>query len=352
MFADVSPAEGADLISAAFDKIPDGILIFDAADRLVLWNQRMRVLAPQLDLVRGRRRQDLMAALGALETHGMTCVWPPSGDGARVCLVRGRLGKSEQLRLAKLSLDEAVRAQARYLAAGNHDLRQPLQALVMLVGILSARQPDSADAPLIRRIGEAVSMLEAQLGNLLEMSKLEAGQVEPEVGGFCLSSLFDALSHEFQDQAAAFGLRLRVVGSSLRVQSDSLLLQRILRQLLANALQFTERGGVVLGCRRRGGLVRIEVRDSGLGIPESERPSIFREYHCRPRSLPGRMPGMGLGLAIVGRLARLLDHQLSVSSSPGGGSVFAVAVPAAETAARGRRSRFEFSGESGAIHLQ
>jgi|GEM_PF-6760453 len=351
MLADACPAEGADLIAAAFDQIPDGILIFDAWDRLVLWNRRMAALAPRLDLERGRRREDLMADIHALGSRGLTAVWSASADGVKVCLIRGGVGKPEQLRLAKLSLDQAVQAQSRYLAAGNHDLRQPLQALVMLVGILAARRPDGVDGQLIGRIQDAASMLESQLGNLLEISKLEAGLVEPEVAAFSLASLLDGLDLEFQEQAAAFGLRLRVVKSSLAVLSDPLLLQRILRQLLANGLQCTERGGVLLGCRRHGRVVRIEVRDSGVGIGEADRQWVFREFHSRPRSLPGRSPGMGLGLAIVGRLARLLDHQVSVSSSPGGGTVFAIAVPTAATAAGRRRPAFEFSGDSGVSNL-
>lgn len=352
VLAELCPSEGTDLLLAAFDRIDDGILVFDSGNRLALWNRRMAVVAPRLALASGLRREDLAGSLRQLEYTGLTCSWSIVGEGISVCMIRGGAASPEQMRLAKASLEQAVQAQARYLATANHDLRQPLQALAMLVGILASRPQSPGDAPIVRRIAEAVSSLEAQLGNLLEISKIDAGRVEPVVTDFSLASLFDNLAMEFQDQAAALGLRLRVVASSARVRSDFLLLGRMIRQLLANALQCTGRGGVLLGCRRRGGLVKIEVRDSGIGIPEVDRHLMFREFHRGPRSTPGRSQGLGLGLAIVGRLARILGHQIGVSSAAGGGAVFAIVVPMAEhPAGASEKQNHEFYSDLLEKHL-
>ena len=352
VLAELRPSEGTDLLLAAFDRIDDGILVFDSENRLALWNRRMVILAPALDLASGRRREDLAESLRQLEHTGLTCNWSIAGDGISVCLVRSGAVKAEQMRLARASLDHAVQAQARYLATANHDLRQPLQALGMLVGILASRSQPPEDAKLVCRIGEAVSALEAQLGNLLEISKIDAGRVEPAITDFSLASLFDNLAMEFQEQAAVLGLRLRVVASSARVHSDSLLLGRMIRQLLANALQCTEQGGVLLGCRRRGRLVKIEVRDTGFGIAEADRHLMFREFHRGPGCARGRSQGLGLGLAIVSRLARILGHQIGVSSSTKGGAVFAIAVPVAERPPGSiKKQNFELCGGSLAKHL-
>lgn len=338
MLSDFRPAEEADLLTAAFDRFPDGMLIFDGEDHLALWNRRASVLAPDLPLVRGRRRQDVADDLRRLETADLLILWPPSASGVRVCLIRGPALPSEQLQSAKLSLERAVRAQARYLAVASHDLRQPLQALAMLVGILADGPQGAAEAGIVGKISEAVAALESHLGNLLEISRLEAGLVEPAITDFPLAPLFGGLAMEFHQQATDLGLRLHVIPGSVWVSSDPLLLERILRQLLANAVQNTGRGGVLLGCRRRGSLIRIEVRDSGIGIPEAEWHLLFRDFHHSSRQLPGRRRGLGLGLAIVGRLARMLGHQIGYSASPGGGSLFTLALRCAADA-ESRRMR-------------
>lgn len=233
---------------------------------------------------------------------------------------------------ARRQAEDANAAKTRFLAAAGHDLRQPLQAMTLFTEAV-AQSVASAELPppvLVDKLRLSCASLGALLDSLLDLSRAEAGAIKPEIGAVPLQPLFDGIRREFADQARAKGLRLRVVPTRAVVRSDAVLLARVLRNLTSNALRYTESGGVLVGCRRRGGQLRIEVRDSGIGIPEEARDEVFREFHQLGNPERDRHKGLGLGLAIVNALARQLGHEVRLESTPGRGSVFAVELAAAE----------------------
>jgi len=228
--------------------------------------------------------------------------------------------KSHQLELANT-------AKSRFLAAASHDLRQPLHALNLFVAQLHAEADPIEHDRLVGRIDAAVGSMNELFNSLLDMSKLEAGILETELTEFPLVRVLKHLETTFSGAAQEKGLRLSVVPSAAWVRSDFILLERILLNLVSNAVRYTNRGGIVIGCRRRGAWLRIEVWDSGPGIPEDHRQSIFREFYQLAGPGRDRGGGLGLGLAIVDGLGRLLDHPVELKSRPGRGSCFSVSVP-------------------------
>lgn len=251
--------------------------------------------------------------------------------------VTERLRADQELRVAKENAERANTAKSRFIAAASHDLRQPLQALNMFVNVLAEGDHDARTRDVIDRIVGSMEALEGLLNALLDISKLDAGLIVPETVDFPINQLIGQLHEEFRQLAEAKGLRLRVVPSRLFVHSDPVLIERILRNLLANALRYTERGGILVGCRRRRDSLRIEVRDTGIGIPQDQLTKIFHEFHQVDNEAGNRHEGLGLGLAIVDRLASLLGHRIDVSSVPGKGSVFAVEVRLASPAIAERK---------------
>ncbi len=240
----------------------------------------------------------------------------------------GQQQVEDELVKAKEAAEQANIAKTRFLAAASHDLRQPLQALNMFVAVLAERAGPEL-TPLVGRIQDSVGALESLLNSLLEVSKLEAGLVVPARETFCIGTLLQRLGAEFRAEAEAEDLDLRLVNSNLRVESDPSLVERILRNLLHNALRYTPQGRILIGCRRRGTVLRVEVWDTGIGIPENQTQAIFREFYQLGNPARDRRQGLGLGLAIVERLASLLGHRLHVRSKLGKGSVFAVDLPLA-----------------------
>ncbi|PKU21433.1 NahK/ErcS family hybrid sensor histidine kinase/response regulator [Telmatospirillum siberiense] len=239
----------------------------------------------------------------------------------------------DELCKAKELAEQANIAKTRFLAAASHDLRQPLQALSMFVAVLASRSHSPEDALLIQRIDDSVGAVETLLNGLLDVSKLEAGLVVPAPASFDIAPLLSRLASEFQPLAAEVGLGFHLVTSHAVVRSDPALLERILRNLLNNAVRYTKNGRVLLGCRRRRDTMVIEVWDTGIGIPQNQLKLIFREFHQLGNSARDRRQGLGLGLAIVDRLAQLLDHRIDVASEPQRGSVFSVEVPLAKVPA-------------------
>jgi signal transduction histidine kinase/CheY-like chemotaxis protein len=224
-------------------------------------------------------------------------------------------------------LAAANQAKTRFLAAASHDLRQPMHALALSVGELreTARAPELA--ALARRIDRSVAALEDLLDALLDISKLDAGAVAAERQAFPLQAVLERLADVLGPAAEEKGLRFRVVPTSLWTESDPALLRRIVLNLVANAVRYTRAGGVVVGCRRHGAEATIVVADSGIGIAAADQARIFEEFYQAGGEQRDRAKGLGLGLAIVERVARLLDHALTVKSQPGRGSVFGVRVP-------------------------
>lgn len=231
---------------------------------------------------------------------------------------------------ARRQAEEANSAKTRFLAAASHDLRQPLQAMTLFTHAV-AQEVEAGHAPdavLAGNLQSSCESLEALLDSLLDLSRVEAGALKPEIRAVPLQPLFDRIHREFADQAAAKELRLCVAYTRRVVRSDPAMLERMLRNLTANALRYTEKGGILIGCRQRGGRVRIEVRDSGIGIPDAARAEIFREFHQLGNPERDRRKGLGLGLSIVNALAQRLDHGIDVRSAPGRGSVFAIELAA------------------------
>lgn len=221
-------------------------------------------------------------------------------------------------------LAAAASARSRLLAIASHDLRQPLHALGLFVGqIRSGHEAEEA----LDKAESALSVMNELFDALLDISKLDSGIVHPVVLPFPVSPMFDRLGAIFQPQALHKGLSLRIVPTRFWIRSDPVILQRILINLVSNAIRYTETGGVVIGCRRQGGDVRIEVHDSGPGIAASDLENIFREFVRLNQPTDSR--GLGLGLALVDRLTRLLGHELTVNSIEGHGSCFGVLAPEA-----------------------
>ena len=221
----------------------------------------------------------------------------------------------------------ANQAKSRFLAAASHDLRQPMHALGLFVAQLRGKPLLAEQRRLVDRIDDSVSAIGALLDSLLDISRLDAGAVAPEVADFPVQSLLSRMEDGFMQAAQEKGLRFRVVPSRAWVSSDPVLLERIVTNLVSNAVRYTRRGGVIVGCRRHGAQLRILVCDTGRGIPAGEQQRIFAEFYQLANPEHDRSQGLGLGLAIVDRLARLLSHHVEVRSKESTGSTFIVTVP-------------------------
>ncbi|MFP5381426.1 MAG: ATP-binding protein [Gammaproteobacteria bacterium] len=229
---------------------------------------------------------------------------------------------------AKKDLAErANQAKSRFLAAASHDLRQPLHALSLFVAALKARIREPETQTLIENIEASTAAMELLFNALLDISRLDAGAIEAHPEHFALQPLLDNLAKQFGALATEKRLRLRIRPCSAIVHSDPLLIERILTNLIANAIRYTDDGGVLVGCRRRGRMLRISVVDSGRGIPHDQQESVFQEFFQLHNPARDRSKGLGLGLAIVSRLARLLGHPVAVRSRPGHGSTFSIDIP-------------------------
>ena len=262
------------------------------------------------------------------------------------------------LEVAKQQAELANVAKSRFLAAASHDLRQPLQTLVLLQGLLAKMVEGEGAQKLVARLDQTLGAISGMLNTLLDLNQIEAGTVRTEMVSFRINDLLDQLRDEFTYHAQAQGLSLRVVSCGLSIHSDPHLLELMIRNLLSNALKYTEHGKVLLGCRRRNGMLSIEIWDTGVGIPDEKLQAIFEEYHQLDNAAHARSRGLGLGLSIVRRLENLLVHRVRVRSQPGKGSVFAIEVmlaPSETTSELKRRRRrkddgiVEGVGHSGAI---
>jgi len=220
---------------------------------------------------------------------------------------------------------QASREKSQFLASASHDLRQPLHALSFFGATLERRMARSVDQPLIYNMMRSIEALDKSFGAILDISKLDAGAVEPHVQSFPIRDLFRRLQMSFAGQAEEAGLQLRFRAGAKVVTSDPQLLERILANLVQNGLRYSRPGaGVLVAARRRRGGVSLEVWDAGIGISETELPKVFAEFYQVANPERDRSKGLGMGLAIVKRLSELLGHELTVRSRPGSGSVFRV----------------------------
>ena len=377
-----------ELLSVTFDNMAQGISVVDRDLRIVAWNRRyldlfdypegyVYVGRPVADLIRHNAARGLLGN-GDADDHvqrrlrhlrrGTPHVFVRERRDGRVIETRGdplpgggylttfsditpykhvenalreanetleqrvvqRTGELEQAlvaqRRAVRQAEAANQSRTRFLAAASHDLLQPLNAARLFTSALRHQALDPDSGLLAERIDTSFKAAEDLLEALLEASRLEAGRYRVDVADFALADVFETLQHQFGVLAATRGLRLHLVPSRAWVRSDAQLLRRILQNFLANALRYTRSGGVVCGVRRAGPYLRIEVWDSGPGIQPEQLRNVFDEFHRGSHVSPWGEKGLGLGLAICDRMARLLGHRITVRSVAGRGSVFALEV--------------------------
>ena len=235
------------------------------------------------------------------------------------------LDNQTRLRAALKAAREADQAKTSFLAAASHDLRQPLQTLSLLQAALRPQLPDGQGCTLLAQMDRAVDVMNGMLISLLDINRLEAGILRPSIKDFSATELFDSLAADFLKPAQEKGLEWRIVQSGLWLRTDRQMLEEMLRNLLSNAIRYTDHGRILVGCRRVADSARIQVWDSGVGISGEDIPKIFEEHYQAPRT--AQLGGFGLGLAIVQRLAKMLGHRVDVISTPGKGSGFSIEVP-------------------------
>jgi signal transduction histidine kinase len=376
----------ARVIRATLDHINQGVCIFDETRRLVGWNERLGALlaipvarlrlgasfdyllqrfaeemtfgeamtaARLVDWVEGRgpraplsfevrRGEALILDVFAQEMPDRGFVMSFTDVTAERAAIDGLSRANETLEARVMertleledALDHAERANAarsRFVAAASHDLLQPLSAAKLFISSIGEESVDARSREALEKAQNALVSVEDILAALLDISKLESGRAAVTVGPVRLEPLLAQLRDEFLPLAAKKGLELRVMPSAAVVASDPAYLRRILQNLIGNAVRYTERGRVLVGARRRGGMVRLEVWDTGPGIPEEEQDNIFKEFR-RLNAPASASEGMGLGLAIVERACALLGHPLGLNSVVGRGTAFLVQVPLAEGA--------------------
>jgi signal transduction histidine kinase/CheY-like chemotaxis protein len=234
-----------------------------------------------------------------------------------------------ELARQKQAAEAANQAKTRFLAAASHDLRQPMHAISLYAAVLKPKLDGREAATTLDKLDASVSAMEGLLNAILDISRLDAGAVSPRLQRLEVRALLWRLREDFRLQAEAQGLQLRLRAAPSWVMSDPILLDRILRNLISNALRYTPRGGVLLGARRRGNAVRLQVWDTGIGIAGKDQARVFQEFFQIANPERDRSKGLGLGLAIVDRMARLLGHALSLRSVPGRGTVFSLDIPLA-----------------------
>src|SRR5947207_2065620 len=247
-------------------------------------------------------------------------------------------GLTDALARAKREAEDANVSKTRFLAAASHDILQPLNAARLYVTSLVERQGSGEDARLVSNVDASLEAVEEILGALLDISRLDSGAMRPEISSFRMDELMRQLEVEFAPLAREKGLQLAFVPSTRSVRSDRRLLRRLLQNPVSHAIQYTPHGRVLIGCRFKDGRLRIDVYDTGLGIPQSKKREIFREFHRLDQGAKVAR-GLGLGLSIVERIARVLDHRIAVESKPSRGSHFSITVPLAPALPTGAKPR-------------
>ncbi|MEO8187124.1 MAG: hybrid sensor histidine kinase/response regulator [Burkholderiaceae bacterium] len=253
-------------------------------------------------------------------------------------LVEQLVAEKRMAEEARREAENATRSKTQFFAAASHDLRQPLQAIGIYVSLLKKRAHGPLE-PLVNNLSTAVETLSKLVEELLEISRLDSGSIQPRVEQVLIDDMFSLLEQEFTPLAASKGLSLRIRRGGIPIDSDALLLQRVIRNLLANAIRYTQKGGVLLAARARNGLISLEIWDTGPGIKQGELDRIFEEFYRGESSKAENSgSGFGLGLSIVKRICGLLGHPLIVTTRPGTGTVFRVEVPRSSSPLRIKRS--------------
>jgi len=242
---------------------------------------------------------------------------------------RAAIDHEDRVRALEAVRDAAVKAdqdKSRFLAIASHDLRQPVHAIGLFAATLEKRLEGSAEEPLVRNLSRAIDGLDRSFNVMLDISRLEAGAIEPRFQHFPLRDLFRRLHMHFAGQAEQKGLGLRFSPGGKSISSDPQLLERVLGNLVQNAIKYTERGGIVVVARSTRTHISVEIWDTGIGIRAPDLRKIFDEFYQVGRGERVRAQGLGMGLAIVKRLVRLLGHELTVASRPGKGTMFRVRI--------------------------
>jgi len=377
-----------DLLQTALDQVRQGIGVFDRDLRLICWNRQFREMlglpaefgqvGTTLDAIlrynaeRGEHGSGPVEAIIAdrieklvliqetfqekLESSGTVFEVriSPMPDGgivttytditervmaeealarANETLERRVRERTEELTHVNERLVEATRAaeeanigKTRFLAAAGHDILQPLNAARLYASVLVDKLKAGEDGALVRNVEQALESVEDILGAVLDISRLDTGALKPEPTVFRLDELLSGLALDFMPVAEEKGLDLRIVPTSLSVRTDRRLLRRLLQNLVSNALKYTQEGRVLVGCRRRGNRVLVEVHDTGMGIPKSKQKAIFQEFHRLDDGMRVAK-GLGLGLSIVERISHVLNHPVELSSEANKGSCFSVELP-------------------------
>ncbi|MCB1614815.1 MAG: PAS-domain containing protein [Pseudomonadales bacterium] len=368
-----------DLVQSSIEHISQGISVVDQNMRMVAWNRRyleffeypegyVRVGRPVADLIRfnlektgctpDELEQEVEKRIRFLK-EGQPHNFERYRPEGRVLEVSGnpmpgggfvtsytditahkelenqlrRVNENLEMRVQERTreLEEAIFSKTRFLAATSHDLMQPLNAAGLFTSALQQKIGDPELQSLTHNIASSLQAADDLINSLLEVSRIDSGAIKPKLQSFPIEELLGALSADFTALAKNRGLGFRKIDSSQVVYSDKTLLRRILQNFLSNAIRYTRQGRIVFGCRVRKGVCRIEVWDTGPGIPEDKWGEIFQEFRRLKSHQLESERGLGLGLAISDRLARLLGHSLSIQSWENKGTVFSVEVPLAQS---------------------
>lgn len=295
----------------------------------IIVEQERRV---NLHMATGRRQQD-MTVLVSLIGMALAVLLMMAAGGLVTLYLRANRLSSLALQTARDVAESADKAKSRFLATASHDLRQPLHAMNLFISALRRRATTDEIRQLVASMASATDSMQMMFNSLLDVSKLQAGVVAPEIQDFPVEEVFSRLRITFGVQAVAKGLVFDIPPTATLLRTDPVLLESILSNLLANAVRYTRRGSVSLLCRERGGFAALEVHDTGPGIPADQIELAFEEFR-RLDASNAMERGLGLGLSIVRRLGKLLDLEIDVESEIGTGTNFTVQVPTASVSAR------------------
>jgi Na+/proline symporter/signal transduction histidine kinase len=385
-----------DLLQSAIDNVEQGIAVFDAEMNLSCWNasfQNHLKISNELARVGAPMREIILEFLRTTE-NGETILEDRLGkmamtheqfrervsEGGQVLEVRSNaipdggvvitvsdatesvhaaevLQKSneelecrvvqrtleltrlnDELAMAKAAAESANLGKTRFIAAASHDILQPLNAARLFTSSLVERLKRSNDGALARNVDSSLESVEEILTALLDISRLDAGVMGPELSIFRIDDLLETLSTEYAPAASKKNLVLKAMSCGATVETDRKLLRRVMQNFISNAIKYTKSGRILIGCRRKGRSLRIEIHDTGIGIPEAKRELIFQEFQ-RLGDDDGSAPGLGLGLSIVERVARVLGSEITLHTAPGKGSMFAITVPLSQVSIPRTRSQ-------------